>query len=213
MIYTTDGGNNWAVKLVGGTESITGVWMLSPDTIWTCGLQGKMYKTTNAGQNFSLITPGPNDLNAIFFVDDLNGYLTGSQANFQTTDGGSTWTTMNNPTSNSMKDIFVSPDNKVRWAVGANGGIIKNINTIGIENLPQTTIQVYPNPTEGIISIPLSGDFEIQVIDMKGVVVKTKNFMNVDKGQFDLSELMNGQYILQVTQHGKKSFGKVVIKK
>ena len=144
-------------------------------------------------------------------MDDLNGYLTGNQANFQTTDGGSTWTPMNNPTSNSMKDIFVSADNKVMWAVGANGSIIKNINTIGIDNVQQTIVRAYPNPSDGIIIIPLSGNYEIQVLDIKGIVLKTKSFKNVDKGQLDLSELMNGQYILQITQKGKTSFGKVVL--
>lgn len=212
MIYTTDGGNNWAVKLMGTTGSITGVWMLSPDTIWTCGLTGKLYKTTDAGQNFSFSSTGINDLNAIFFVDDLNGYLTGNQTNLQTTNGGVSWSSMNNPTSNSMKDIFVSSDNRVMYAVGANGAIIKNINTIGIENLQQTIVPIYPNPSDGIVYIPVSGNYEIQLLDMKGSLVKTKSFKDVDKGQIDLTDMLNGQYILQITQQGKTSFGRVVVK-
>lgn len=212
MIYTTDGGNNWAVKLMGTPVSMTGVYMLSPDTIWVCGLQGQMYKTNNAGQNFSFSTPGPNDLNAIFFTDDLNGYLTGSQANFQTTDGGVIWTPMNNPTANSMKDIFVSADNRVMYAVGSSGSIIKNINTIGIENQPETMIAIYPNPSDGIICISLPGNYEINVLDLKGNLIKQKIFEEIDKGQIDLSDFVNGEYILQVLQDGKTSFGRIVIK-
>ncbi len=213
MIYTTDGGNNWAVKLMGTPGSITGVWMLSPDTIWTCGLEGKIYKTNNAGQSFSFSTNGLNDLNSIFFVDDLNGYLAGDQKIYQTTNGGVNWNEMTPyPTSNAMKDIFVSPDNRVMYAVGNNGSIIKNINTIGIDNISEPIIEVYPNPTNGIINILVSGTYQINIMNVTGELVKHASFSNVAKAEIDLHGLAEGTYILQVIKEGKQSFGRIVVK-
>lgn len=211
MIYTTDGGNNWAVKLMGTPGSITGVWMISTDTMWTIGLEGKMYKTTDAGQNFVFSTPGLNDLNGIYFTDNLNGYVVGSQIILQTVNGGNNWTTMLNPTSNSLKDIHVSPDNRVMYGVGSNGTIIKNINTIGIETQTQETIQVYPNPTSGKVSISLAKHSVVNIYSLHGHLIKTQAFDEAGNHTLDLCELANGHYILRVTTSSNHIYSRVIV--
>jgi photosystem II stability/assembly factor-like uncharacterized protein len=201
MIYTTNGGNNWAVKLMGTPGNITGLWMLSPDTIWTVGLEGKMYKTTNAGANFTFSTPGLNDLNSIFFVDDMNGYIAGYQKIYQTSNGGVNWTEMTPyPTANGMKDIFISPDNRVMYAVGDNGSIIKNINTIGIENYMDTRINCYPNPVSSVMFIPVEGSYTLTVTDMKGSVVQQQKFHETDCGWVDVAGLEQGEYFITIVK-------------
>lgn len=214
MIYTTDGGNNWAIKLMGTPHSITGVWMLSPDTIFTCAVAGNIYKTTNAGTNFTFINNSSNDLNAIFFTDDNNGYVAGNQKIYQTTNGGGNWYEMTPlPTSNGMKDIFVSPDNRVMYAVGNNGSIIKNINTIGIEENEWEELVIYPNPTTGLIHIPMKANSTINILDVKGNVVKSCEFTKEEVVELDLSNLADGTYFVQTIQSKRSSYGRVVLKK
>jgi len=212
MIYTTDGGNNWAVKLMGTPGNITGVWMLSPDTIWTVGLEGKIYKTTNAGATFTFYTPGLNDLNAVFFVDDLNGYIAGHQKIYHTTNGGANWNEMSPyPTANGMKDIFISPDNRVMYAVGDNGAIIKNINTIGInESMPEKII-VYPNPASEKVNIPIKGNLQINLIDTKGSIIYTTQITETEEPIIDIKNIINGRYLIQVNTPTKVYYGKLVI--
>jgi len=214
MIYTTDGGNNWAVKLMGTSNSITGVWMLSPDTIFTCAAAGNIYKTTNAGASFSYVNNGPNDLNSIFFPDNNNGYAVGTQKIYQTTNGGVNWSEMTPlPTANSLKDIFVSSDNAVMYAVGNNGTIIKNINTIGIEENEIKELAIYPNPTTGLIYIPVKANSRINVLNLNGAQVKSVDFVNEDVIELNLNALADGTYIVQCVQNNRSSYGRVVLKK
>ncbi len=211
MIYTTDGGNNWAVKLMGTPGNITGLWMQSPDTIWTVGLEGKMYRTTDAGQSFVFSTPGLNDLNAIYFADDQNGYIVGNQLILQTTNGGINWNPMACPTPDGLKDIHVSPDNRVMYAVGGNGVIIKNINTIGIEDWESEKILVYPNPSNGITTISLEGSCEVQIFTVMGILVKKLLLDGSVYANLDLGDLTNGQYILHIYHNNRSYVSRVIV--
>jgi photosystem II stability/assembly factor-like uncharacterized protein len=214
MIYTTDGGNNWSIKLMGTPGNITGVWMLSPDTILTVGLEGKMYRTTNAGANFTFSTPGLNDLNSIFFVDDSNGYIAGHQKIYQTSNGGSTWNEMTPyPTANGMKDIFISPDNRVMYAVGDNGSIIKNVNTIGIDNYIDTKINSYPNPVADLMVVPVEGTYTLSVTDSKGAMVQQVKLYEAECGFVDVSALPEGEYFVTVMKEATIYHGRFIVKK
>lgn len=195
MIYTTDGGNNWAVRLLGTTQSVTGLWMLSPDTIWFTTTAGRIYKTNNAGQSFYYLTPTSNDLNAVVFTDKLNGYIVGHQRIFQTINGGLNWIEMTPyPTLNGMKDIHVSADDRVMYAVGDNGSILKNVNTIGLETDEPSHLMFYPNPAQNAIRVNVQGDFSITVVDVNGRIYKLNN----NFGMVDVSQLDNGMYSIVV---------------
>lgn len=212
MIYTTDGGNNWAVRLLGTTNSLTGISMLSPDTFWISTIGGRIYKSNNAGQSFYYLTPATNDLNAIFFTDDFNGYIAGYQKLYQTSDGGANWVEMMPyPTLNGMKDIFVTPDNRVMYAVGENGAIIKNINTIGIEGSSIPKISVYPNPADYYIRIDLHGQYEIFLRDVTGRIVKKFIVKEVEYGMIDVSEFTSGIYYLTIRIGSEINTVKVII--
>lgn len=218
MIYTTDGGNNWAVKLMGTINSITGVWMVGSDRMWACGYSGELYYTNNGGQNFTLVIGNPagsdtinRDFNAIYFVDDNNGYITGDRMILQTTNGGVTWHFMNYPTINAMNDIFVTSDNVVGYTVGANGSMLKNVNTIGLEESTLLSPAIYPNPGSGLFNIALSGTYVIQVFDIHGRVVKETPFVDVEYAQLDLTDLQVGEYVIGITQNGNIGFGRVIV--
>lgn len=212
MIYTTNGGNNWAVRLMGTTQSITGVWMLSPDTIWMTSTGGRIYKTNNAGQSFYYLTPTTNDLNVVVFTDDVNGYIAGHQKLYQTSDGGASWNEMlPYPTLNGMKDMVVSADDRVMYAVGDNGAIIKNINTIGLDDVNQLGFLVYPNPAYDFLKLTIEGEYEFMLIDLTGKVHIHSSSLFLQNGMIDVSKLAGGLYNLVIRKAMEVNTVKVMV--
>jgi hypothetical protein len=151
-------------------------------------------------------------LNTIFFTDDNDGYIAGYQKIYHTSNGGANWNEMSPyPTANGMKDIFISPDNVVMYGVGEHGSIIKNINSIGLETINEMIIPIFPNPSNGMIQIPLQGNYQVQVLDMKGMILKTIALNEVDKGKIDLHDLADGSYIIRVTGQKQSGYTKIII--
>ena len=82
-----------------------------------------------------------------------------------------------------------------------------------------TNIQLYPNPTTGIVTINMSPENcalypEIQVFDMYGKLVETFHKMSLQQtGRIDLSRYSPGVYIIKAVSNGKPvAIGKVVKK-
>lgn len=77
-------------------------------------------------------------------------------------------------------------------------------------------INIYPNPSNGIINISYSEDFtqgDISVVDIHGQVVYSKK-LSTDKLQtINLSNLINGVYIVTVIFDGEITTEKIIIKK
>jgi hypothetical protein len=117
------------------------------------------------------------------------------------------------PTANGLKDIFVSPDNRVMYAVGNNGSIIKNINTIGIEETQIEELNIYPNPTSGIINVPVKVNSKINFFDAKGNLVKSFDFINEEVTKLNIADLAEGTYIVQYIQNKNTSYGRIILKK
>lgn len=96
FIKTTDGGGTWYVPEI--TDDITGQLLdldISPErpnSYYACGWYGEILKSTNQGDSWHRIDNGigeSNSMNAIFFVDDLNGWVVGDQGMvLRTTNGG-----------------------------------------------------------------------------------------------------------------------------
>lgn len=97
VLFTSDGGDTWADKSVGGDfpPDILDVCMVNETTAWVVGSSGKIFKTTDAGntwdEQFWDPTLNPYRLNAVFFIDENKGWATGMSGNvIYTTDGGAT---------------------------------------------------------------------------------------------------------------------------
>lgn len=74
-------------------------------------------------------------------------------------------------------------------------------------DIQNTTFTIYPNPSTGNISI--SNAISISVSEITGELVNTQNN---NRGQFDLSNLDKGIYLVESKDnHGKISRGKVVL--
>ena len=91
--------------------------------------------------------------------------------------------------------------------------------TIGIIHYGTTPLQIYPNPTTGIVTIRLSPATcslspEIQVFDMYGKLVETFHETSLQQtAHINLSHYASGVYIIKVVNRGTPvSIGKIVKK-
>jgi endoglucanase len=81
------------------------------------------------------------------------------------------------------------------------------------------SLQVYPNPVQDVIRLQVNNDYtgkyQVQVINMNGVIVKeftmNKNVKGIQQSNIPVGELQKGAYILK-TITGKNSETKQIIK-
>jgi subtilisin-like proprotein convertase family protein len=72
---------------------------------------------------------------------------------------------------------------------------------LSIDENSTELFSVYPNPTNGLLNIQLSQEYEnliIEVFDMKGLLVESKSYDHLNTISMDLSQLNRGTYILRL---------------
>lgn len=90
------------------------------------------------------------------------------------------------------------------WMIKATTGDQPNA---GISTLGNVELNVYPNPTTGIVNIDAEDVVNVEVMDMTGRTVMTANGSTVD-----MSALNNGVYMLRVNTVNGSSLQKIVKK-
>ena len=75
-------------------------------------------------------------------------------------------------------------------------------------------IKIFPNPTNGLITIEIDNDknkqINAQLLSFDGKLIINKKYIS-DNLTLDVSSLMPGIYILEVSQNGNKSNHKIII--
>jgi len=152
----------------------------------------------------------PAECYSIEVTDDYGDGLTGVQ---NAVDSGYIRLYDGLPTSQLMIDYGSN------YANGFNS-IFKTGTAVSVNNiLSQDEVKIYPNPTSDFINISLNlntaSDVSLQLIDMNGKVVMTKNIANlqVSNQQLNVQTLPSGFYNLQVrSEQGVRNM-KVVLTK
>lgn len=108
------------------------------------------------------------------------------------------------PDPNKNEEAFI-----VKWATGY-VGIDERGNSNNME------LEVYPNPTDGELTIEWKGEFsgvaELTIFDMLGKQVVNQQVSSCDECRVDLSlNLQPGVYQVQITSKNKRSTQKIVI--
>ena len=129
-------------------------------------------------------------------------------------------------TGETTASITVTPDEQTTYAVTVTNGtcstedsITVNITT-GVNEYGSSDIKIYPNPTNGIITIELSTKTaaqkpKIQVFDIYGrllSVVETQNFASLQTVEIDLSRYATGVYLVKVMNNEKVVAIKKIVK-
>ena len=88
--------------------------------------------------------------------------------------------------------------------------------TVGIKSLSSAdnSVSVYPNPTSGILNVTSVGDATVQIFDMSGKQVLLQTTVSANKvQQINVSEFVNGVYIMKIFNNDFISINKVVLNK
>jgi len=83
-----------------------------------------------------------------------------------------------------------------------------DLDAIGVGELLPSDLMIYPNPSEGNVTIDLSNfnslnKFEILITDAFGRIIKNISNAGTDRIQLDLSDLNSGMYILTVSDNSR----------
>ena len=130
IIKTTNGGINWDVNFTANNSFIwyfNTIQFINENTGWAAGREGYMVKTTDAGDNWIIISNsfGLQDIICLRFKNQNEGWaLTGENFGWRTTDGGDTWSQQTIPSASNASDIFFLNDN-LGWIISTDHNISK----------------------------------------------------------------------------------------
>jgi hypothetical protein len=85
---------------------------------------------------------------------------------------------------------------------------------MSVNELNDSGMKIYPNPTNGIIYIEMnsiSSNREIEIRDLYGRIFLQKNWGDNDRHKLDLTLLMKGMYFVRVSNDNKIYFQKIVL--
>lgn len=212
VFYTKDGAQTWYTReLIGYDGNITAVDMVN-DTLAYAIANSKLYKSGNGGDTWSLVTSvygntvyGSNGTSMrLQFLDTSIGYYCNGYGFYKTQNGGLNWT--RDTSISNVVDFHLVSNEKVyllTWdSVLTNGGVFKRDIVDDIKEVKaEVQFSLYPNPTDGVITI-LADEAELigkqyLVTDQMGREVYKAVLVN-EKEQIDLSDIPKGSYFLHI---------------
>ena len=160
------------------------------------------------------------DLGTSNFVWDLSFptvaegmFLTGAPNNmgmlvYHTSDTGNTWNMMPDSLPTIFSPSLHAPDANTAWIVGSQGMIYKGTATVtGIEELGLSDlINVFPNPTSGIVTVELNGEvtgaIDYILLDISGRQTSEGTWQKggyKQRFEIDMTDVVNGLYMLSIS--------------
>lgn len=182
--------------------------------------QAYLYKTTNSGNNWTLISILSN-MNFLDFVNELTGWIGGYQGTvLYTTDGGLSWNQQASGTSQNLLEIHMV-NNYTGWIVGTSGTILATTNGGVTYIYPINSkmpisfnlYQNYPNPfnpsTKIKFSLPKGSYAKLFVYDILGREVAKLVNEQLKPGSYEVewdgSNNPSGVYFYRLTTEDASS--------
>ncbi|MFZ1517145.1 MAG: YCF48-related protein [Ignavibacteriaceae bacterium] len=132
FIKSNNGGTNWQVNNIGNWLSETKIKFLSKDIGYCIApYEGRLFKTTDAGNNWSDEISTGYYFKDFFFADSVNGWVIeppiceGDYIVYRTSNGGETW---EDSTHFNYIDGIYFLDSKIGWIVANYNGLYKTTN-------------------------------------------------------------------------------------
>ena len=125
VLQTRDGGNSWNQQMV-TSDWVWTVKFFNQHFGWITGSGGRVYRTTDGGESWTLIQANTiNTITSVAFVDSLHGWATGYLGTvLKTNDGGAHWEVTNpfgGGWSSRVLQSITFPDEHNGWIVGSDG--------------------------------------------------------------------------------------------
>jgi photosystem II stability/assembly factor-like uncharacterized protein len=120
ILRTTNSGVNWTAQNSGITDNCTGLYFIDINRGWvvTSGIY-TILKTSNGGTTWVNSSFPGYTLLSVYFANSNKGWIAGDGI-YKTTNGGSSWSKINNTPNNSKLSSVYFSDEYNGWAVGEN---------------------------------------------------------------------------------------------
>lgn len=225
LYKTTDGGITWSLLV---TEPIDSFFFLNETIGFINKTNNGFYKTVDGGLTLTIIGPSKSNEIDIFSLNENVIWDIGNQYTLCNCDsycvskreiGIQEIDNCNNANvSGFIYSALYFANDTTGYIVGKNGSIFKNATgtmqeaNANINEFNKNPIQLYPNPTTGIVNF--SDTIEINSVDIvDSFGRKVKYFPKVENNVLDLHELCNGIYFCIIQSNGKKITQKLVLEK
>ncbi|MFM1876709.1 MAG: hypothetical protein RL266_2446 [Bacteroidota bacterium] len=178
--------------------------------------QGKMLMTVLKAEHLKVIE-----------VDNVDGTtVVSQQILFNSAHANNPTSSFNQGTFDRLRDICMSPDGRVFLATsgpswGTSGTFANSIVELknsayvptGVESAKLPKVQVYPNPTSGVIRMNFDpthiGGF-YDILDITGKTVHSSSIGQMQV-ELDLSSLASGLYVVRTSVNEKSSYQRLVL--
>jgi len=215
LFKTTDQGSSFSSYTLGLQSIKEKVYFLDASVGYLTGWYGPaLSKTIDGGQTWNPINTA-NDTQGfdVYFSDEFNGYYIdnagGISRIYRTSDGGNSWNVDASSTDYTFRKFVFTATGKA-FAVGNNGGIYSTQLTTGLEEFTkESQINVYPNPSNGKITISSGTDLNACIVNALGQTIKTVALNAFNDHRCELSGLSAGVYFIRI-EHQDRSH-KVIV--
>jgi len=222
--YTADGGTTWTQQYT-LTNFLYGINFQDNMTGYAVGDHATLLRTTNAGTSWNAIS-NPLTSDTLYSITlAMNGMIDlivgSSGSTLWSSNNGITWVTgPSTQTTQSLNSVTNAAliNGSQFWVCGDSGVIITNSIVEGIPavNNSQANISIYPNPSDGNITVTQLGirNYELGIYDMLGNEVYHQPLSDASPSTINVSFLNNGNYLWEVkSDRGTIDKGKITIAK
>jgi len=215
---TEDGGNNWDQKWSGnnGFPHFLLVYFSSAAKGFALTSTGRPLTSIDSGETWQEMSSAIFDqvhINSIFCPKTNLCYAVGgSGAIIKTIDGGANWEFQESGITNQLYAVHCTDDTTC-YVVGSDGVFLKSatggLNSIkDKENLEEVSVQVYPNPNNGLFKVVTDKPSNLTVYNCIGKLILDEEVSN--QALIDLSAHSPGIYFLKVTTNGGMLTRKII---
>jgi photosystem II stability/assembly factor-like uncharacterized protein len=220
IYYTTDGGQSW-IEPETFPGATTNWWLREMDFIndsvgFVSGDIGQIYKTTDAGKNWTSIenTGTGESLQSIVAMNEDELYACGfAGVVIHTNDGGNSWEMMSTAvTENLYSMAFPTPE---KGYVCSHSGKVLSYEDpsvfIPVVN-PDPDLSIYPNPASGSFKVKSDRQISsIEIFTITGEKVMSRAVKSFEK-VIDVTGLKHNVYMLKIETASGVMYEKLVVK-
>ena len=237
VLTTIDGGESWNEIETGRNEALKSIFFLNSSIGWAAGHndeQGVIIKTSDGGETWHQANhPATRGLYSIQFVNEYVGWACGSKFEnseetgviLYTNDGGENWSVQHLLDKLSALYTLFFIDNKIGWAVGHDGLVLKTTNAggtyyegVGEAHLNSQTLKINPNPFTSSTTIEFELNHPVTVtitfynqFGKQVDVIEERQQKGLNKVIWQPKYLSDGIYYFRLTAGEQIASGKVML--
>jgi len=218
VLRTTNGGDDWEFTFLGDYFDYQprSIFFVNENLGYATTTEGVLFKTFDGGINweeFSFIRG--NISTKCYFINEVEGWYIGSSTVYHTFDGGTSWINQQSLDA-TINDMFFL--NNQGWLGGRNGLVATTNFTVNVNELGEIipSASIFPNPAHDEIEVKLYDKSDrikdIKIFNIQGKqIIHFDNLLKQNRVNINISELMDGTYIIHITSDKSKNLVKFIV--